>query len=631
MPSNRIRILCESKNASQIVKDALTAEFPFFWRGSDITFEIACADFGKHLIATGIGLLIIEVKALNAIPSDPALMRATLGAADCDSSFTAADWAGGAKALATVTFTAAAAALEPGTYRLIVRHEDPSGKRNTYISSQIRVIEDHSESESIAAPPIPPTEYYTKPETYALVLSSQAATEIALSAFDDRVGAFAERVDDVEDSQAATATHLVALESGQYSITSDVGLLDDRIESLEIGQNVSRIARQTLILLNADLTPAVNTLAEVTNDPTPANNGTYIKIGAAGTGSWLKSTNDLSGRVTNAEDKIDQVEEKAAPLSVEGTDGDLVITDSLGNIAARINEEGTHLKNLSVLGTITASGEMAFDGATIDAATSRFLNTGDGVAFSVVDDTPARNVAFAITTDGRMLARTHAGNLPPATIKAELIYLPFYGQSLTLGVGSQPLISTTAKYNSLMFNAGLRPLYPLPSGDEDLSLDPSLLTSLIPLQDYSLTSYGESPINGALETFRYRLSVEHGVDPEDDFYRLLGCSPTSPAGLILLKKIGIDNVSINFRYQALIDTIHAAATLAAADGKTLSVPFLSYTQGETDYGDNTLAATWKGWLTALREDVSAEVQSITGESDLTIGVYQTPSHSSISH
>jgi hypothetical protein len=38
--------------------------------------------------------------------------------------------------------------------------------------------------------------------------------------------------------------------------------------------------------LNANLTPGPNQIAEVFADTTPANNGTYIKIGAAGTGSW---------------------------------------------------------------------------------------------------------------------------------------------------------------------------------------------------------------------------------------------------------------------------------------------------------------------------------------------------------
>lgn len=426
------------------------------------------------------------------------------------------------------------------------------------------------------------------------------------------------------NEQTARVESISNLDQTIQLLDNDFVNLGDRVDSLEIGQSVDRIAYQTLALLDADLDRPVNTLAEVTNDSTPSNNGTYIKVGASGTGSWLKSTNDLSGRVTNTENQIEEIELKTQPLSIDGSEGSFIIKDNVGNISLKIDEDGTYLKNLNIIGNLNLNS------INLNTSENVFLDTGESLVFSIIDDTPERNVAFAVTAEGKVLAKEVASLKPPATIKADLIYFPFYGQSLTLGVGSLPLISTTPKYNSLMFNAGLRPFYPLPSGDEDLSLDPALLTSLIPLQDYALTSYGESPINGALETFRYRLSVDHGVDPDDDFYRLIGCSPASPCSLILLKKIGIDSVSINFRYQALIDTIQAAADLAAADGKTLSVPFLSYTQGETDYVDNTSAATWTGWLTGLRDDVSAEIETITGESDFTIGVYQTPSHNAYS-
>lgn len=72
------------------------------------------------------------------------------------------------------------------------------------------------------------------------------------------------------------------------------------LDALADTQTSGRIAYQTLADLAADLAQDENTLAEVTNDA--PNNGTYIKVGASGAGSWLKSTNDLSGRVTTLED-----------------------------------------------------------------------------------------------------------------------------------------------------------------------------------------------------------------------------------------------------------------------------------------------------------------------------------------
>lgn len=53
-----------------------------------------------------------------------------------------------------------------------------------------------------------------------------------------------------------------------------------------------RKAYQTKANMDADLTPAANTLAEVWGDSTAANNGVYAKLGASGSGSWTKSLYD---------------------------------------------------------------------------------------------------------------------------------------------------------------------------------------------------------------------------------------------------------------------------------------------------------------------------------------------------
>lgn len=44
----------------------------------------------------------------------------------------------------------------------------------------------------------------------------------------------------------------------------------------------------TFAIINADLAHAANTLAVVYADTTPANNGTYVKVGGSGSGSWSR-------------------------------------------------------------------------------------------------------------------------------------------------------------------------------------------------------------------------------------------------------------------------------------------------------------------------------------------------------
>ena len=69
-------------------------------------------------------------------------------------------------------------------------------------------------------------------------------------------------------------------------IRQTLGMLESMLSQLGLGY-------ATLALLNADLAHDAHTLASVYDDPTPANNGIYEKVGASGTGSWTR-VGDLS-------------------------------------------------------------------------------------------------------------------------------------------------------------------------------------------------------------------------------------------------------------------------------------------------------------------------------------------------
>lgn len=154
MPSQIVRILCEARSQSRTVVDAVTGERPFLWRGSSLIFQLGLVDNGQHLLRPAVGTIIVEVKRLGATSADPALMRKEFVAADCDATFAAADWAGGSKQLLAASFTATEAALFPGIYRLIVRHEGGDGSILTHLSAEFGIIDPQSGSEAIDAPPV---------------------------------------------------------------------------------------------------------------------------------------------------------------------------------------------------------------------------------------------------------------------------------------------------------------------------------------------------------------------------------------------------------------------------------------------------------------------------------------------
>lgn len=167
MPAHTIRVLCDSKNTSAVVADANTKEPLFWWRGNDLRIELALSDFGAFLLAADIGTITVVVKNSGDGPSDSPLMIETIGAGDCDAGFVGSQWIAKTGELCVAEWTREEAALDAGTYHIIVSHDDGTGKRNTFLSSKIIVKEDGHDSISLSAPPTPPIEYYTKTEADA--------------------------------------------------------------------------------------------------------------------------------------------------------------------------------------------------------------------------------------------------------------------------------------------------------------------------------------------------------------------------------------------------------------------------------------------------------------------------------
>lgn len=78
------------------------------------------------------------------------------------------------------------------------------------------------------------------------------------------------------------------------STTAAIAALDDRVDVIEAGQSAGMLGFATKADMDADLAHPAGTLALVTNDSTPANNGTYRKTGASGAGSWVLSADRVT-------------------------------------------------------------------------------------------------------------------------------------------------------------------------------------------------------------------------------------------------------------------------------------------------------------------------------------------------
>lgn len=96
------------------------------------------------------------------------------------------------------------------------------------------------------------------------------------------------------------ATIKIATKDTTDALGARLATAEAEIATLGASQASGMRGYATRADLEADLAHDEGTLALVTHDPTPANNGTYRKVGASGTGSWEQSSFDRVAVVEQA-------------------------------------------------------------------------------------------------------------------------------------------------------------------------------------------------------------------------------------------------------------------------------------------------------------------------------------------
>lgn len=110
-------------------------------------------------------------------------------------------------------------------------------------------------------------------------------------------GTLREKLDEVDATYGDLDTRTAAVEGRMDELTETTQRSNTNaaeIVALQLGQGSNLYGYSTLAEMNGDLTPPDKAIAWVTNDETSTNNGTYIKNGETGTGSWTKSNDPAS-------------------------------------------------------------------------------------------------------------------------------------------------------------------------------------------------------------------------------------------------------------------------------------------------------------------------------------------------
>lgn len=87
-----------------------------------------------------------------------------------------------------------------------------------------------------------------------------------------------------------------ALDGRVTNVDARLTTAESEIAALAASQSAGVIGYATKAELDADLDHDEHTVAYVTNDANPANNGTYRKVGASGSGSWVQSSRGWSAQ-----------------------------------------------------------------------------------------------------------------------------------------------------------------------------------------------------------------------------------------------------------------------------------------------------------------------------------------------
>lgn len=163
------------------------------------------------------------------------------------------------------------------------------------------------------------------------------------------------------------AVRLIDLQ-GEATIRSvtDNGL-QSQITNLTINQTSGVIGYATLALLNADLSKPDGAVALVTNDATTANNTTYRKSGAAGTGSWIVAVD----RITNVQNNLTSYSASLAASTGSASVG--FINTGTGVVSRTLQDKGrdtVSLKDFGAVGNGTTDDTVAIQAAVVACVAS---------------------------------------------------------------------------------------------------------------------------------------------------------------------------------------------------------------------------------------------------------------------
>ena len=425
------------------------------------------------------------------------------------------------------------------------------------------------------------------------------------------------------------------------------------VKRLKIRQLLGRListdeATATEADLQALLDYPANSIGLTFADPNPAKNGWWRKTGASGAGNWVQFEKLSADASAEVQALVDAATEQAE-LAEAAKDAAEAAAADAEDLAAGVSDLRIELRDAG-LSRYTGDGPyfpiVMFPGNRIgfgfNAETGEFF--GDGLVnvsslkamveervlgpMGLAEYTGNGPFPLAMTRDGAILLGydpatesliTPGGgslSLQAAAAVATLEDLPEplipatwnaafgYGQSLSVGAKSLPVISTSQPYSNRTWIGGPR------AAGFDLTQTKLLVEDNLP--GAGGADRGETICSGAANYWSTLIATEEGLDPND--YVIFAVSAgEGGAPLSLLEKGG------TVWTDRLIPWLNAAKALQSS----IAVHVMPMAHGEQDAANGLAQALYRGGIKDLADDINTDIPAITGQtSPVYLLIYQ---------
>lgn len=200
---------------------------------------------------------------------------------------------------------------------------------------------------------------------------------------------------------------------------------------------------------------------------------------------------------------------------------------------------------------------------------------------------------------------------------SNVMFIPIFGQSLSIGADAIPPITTECKYpGAIMFNTGVR----------CVKKNVSDIQIFQPLRETTSGTSGETVASGCAEKLIQLISAKLGISPYNDYWRSHKfLFATFGAGSTTISDLTTDPEDGGMSYyDGIVNAITAAKSICDSYGWTLNVPAWIWMQGERDMYLET--SNYKEQLLALANQLNTDAKQITLQTNNAICVcYQTGS------